>query len=266
MKISIIKIGGNVIDFPDKLEEFLALFSKFPGHKILVHGGGVLASRFGESLGVMPEMVDGRRITDKDTLDIVTMVYAGLINKNMVAKLQALNVNAIGLTGADGNLIQSVKRPVKNIDYGFVGDIEKVNTSFLNTLFDGGLHPVICAITHDKSGQLLNTNADSIASALATSLAKEHHVNLYFCFNKSGVLVDEKNENSIIPLINEEIYTELRKENVIHSGMIPKLDNAFEALRKGVHHVWIGKAENLLLAAKGKLSGTIIERHRYDLY
>lgn len=266
MKISIIKIGGNVIDFPDKLDEFLALFAKFPGPKILVHGGGVMASRFGESMGVMPEMVDGRRITDKDTLDIVTMVYAGLINKNMVAKLQSLKVNAIGLTGADGNLIRSIKRPVKGIDYGYVGDIVEVNTMLLSTLLSSELVPLVNAITHDKKGQLLNTNADSIASALATSLAQDHLVNLYFCFNKSGVLIDEKNENSIIPLINEDIYKELKEENVIHSGMIPKLDNAFDALSKGVNNVWIGKAENLLLAAKGKLSGTTIEKHRYDLY
>ncbi len=266
MKISIIKIGGNVIDFPEKLDEFLALFAKFPGHKILVHGGGIMASRFGESLGVMPEMVDGRRITDQETLDVVTMVYAGLINKNIVAKLQALKVNAIGMCGADGNIIRSIKRPVKGIDYGFVGDIQEVNTKLIDHLLSGDLLPVMNAITHDAKGQLLNTNADSIASSLATSLAKEHQVNLYFCFNKSGVLIDEKNENSIIPLINEDIYAELRKENVIHSGMIPKLDNAFEALEKGVNHVWIGKAENLYLAAKGKLSGTTIERSRYDLY
>lgn len=266
MILSIIKVGGNVIDFPDKLEEFLYLFSKFPGKKILVHGGGVMASKFGESMGVMPEMVDGRRITDKDTLDIVTMVYAGLINKQIVAKLQSLKQNALGLTGADGNLIRSVKRPVKTIDYGFVGDIQEINTDLVQVLLENNLVPVVCAITHDQKGQLLNTNADSIASELATNLSKKHKVNLYYCFNKSGVLIDEKNEQSIVPLINEDIYTELKKENVIHSGMIPKLDNAFAALNKGVNHVWIGKAENLLLAAKGKLSGTTIEKHRYDLY
>lgn len=266
MEISIIKIGGNVIDYPEKLEEFLKIFAKFPGHKILVHGGGILASRFGESLGVMPEMVDGRRITDKDTLDVVTMVYAGLINKNIVAKLQALHVNAIGMTGADGNMIRAVKRPVKDIDYGFVGDIQEIDVKLINHLLAGELLPVVNAITHDGKGQLLNTNADNIASTLATSLAAEHQVNLYFCFNKSGVLIDEKNENSIIPLINQDIYKELKREKVIHSGMIPKLDNAFEALQKGVNYVWIGKAENLQLAAKGKVSGTIIEQHRYDLY
>ncbi|MBW3468470.1 acetylglutamate kinase [Arthrospiribacter ruber] len=266
MNVSIIKIGGNVIDFPEKLDEFLYLFSKFPGKKILVHGGGVMASKFGESMGVMPQMIDGRRITDKDTLEIVTMVYAGLINKQIVAKLQGLDQNALGMTGADGNLIQSNKRPVKSIDYGYVGDIEAVNINLLQDLLENDIIPVICAITHDKKGQLLNTNADSIASEIATSLSRRMGVNLYFCFNKSGVLIDEKNDASIIPLINEDIYTELRKENVIHSGMIPKLDNAFAALNKGVNNVWIGKAENLLLAAKGKVSGTNIETHKYDLY
>lgn len=266
MNISIIKIGGNVIDFPAKLEEFLFLFSRFPGKKILVHGGGIMATKFGESMGVMPEMVDGRRITDKETLDIVTMVYAGLINKQIVSKLQGLKQNALGMTGADGNLIRSEKRPVKTIDYGFVGDIKEVNVDLIQMLLENDIIPVVCAITHDKKGQLLNTNADSIASELATNLSKNHKVNLYYCFNKSGVLIDEQNDYSIIPMINEEIYAELKKENVIHSGMVPKLDNAFAALNKGVNFVWIGKAENLLLASKGKLSGTTIEKHRYDLY
>ncbi|SNS27983.1 N-acetylglutamate kinase [Belliella buryatensis] len=266
MNISIIKIGGNVIDYPEKLEEFLFLFSRFPGKKILVHGGGVLASKFGESLGVMPEMIDGRRITDKDTLDIVTMVYAGLINKQIVAKLQKLKQNALGMTGADGNLIQSKKRPVKKIDYGFVGDIKAVNTDLLEILLDNDIIPVISAITHDKKGQLLNTNADGIASEMAVALSGKHKVNLYYCFNKAGVLIDEKNDDSIVPLINEDIYQELKQEQVIHSGMIPKLDNAFSALKKGVNLVWIGKAENLLLASKGKVSGTMIESHKYDLY
>lgn len=194
------------------------------------------------------------------------MVYAGLINKQIVAKLQGLDQNALGMTGADANLIQSRKRPVKSIDYGYVGDIENVNIDFLQNLLDEDIVPVVCAITHDKKGQLLNTNADSIASEIATSLSKKMTVNLYFCFNKAGVLIDEKNDSSIIPLINEDIYAELKKENVIHSGMIPKLDNAFAALNKGVNHVWIGKAENLLFAAKGKVSGTNIETHKYDLY
>lgn len=266
MTISIIKIGGNVIDFPEKLDEFLSILSKFPGKKILVHGGGVLASKFGEKIGIIPNMVDGRRITDKETLDLVTMVYAGLINKQIVAKLQSLKQNALGLTGADGNFIRSDKRPVKTIDYGFVGDVKEVNVDLLENLLSKDILPVVCPITHDKKGQLLNTNADTIASELATNLAKKFKVNLYFCFAKAGVLIDEHNDNTIIPMINEEIYAELKKENVIHSGMIPKLDNAFAALEKGVNFVWIGKAENLLLAAKGKLSGTTIEKLKYDLY
>jgi acetylglutamate kinase len=266
MTISIIKIGGNVIDHPEKLGDFLTLFSRFPGKRILIHGGGVMASRFGETLGVMPQMKDGRRITDLDTLDVVTMVYAGLINKQIVAKLQGLNQDALGLTGADGNLIRSQKRPVKDIDYGYVGDIQEINTHFLEVMLSEKIIPVVCAITHNKKGQLLNTNADTIASEMATSLSKKHTVNLYFCFDRPGVLIDEKNDASLVPLINEEIYKELKKERVIHSGMIPKLDNAFKALNEGVNQVWLGLPENLLRAEKGKNSGTSIEKHRYDLY
>jgi acetylglutamate kinase len=266
MTISIIKIGGNVIDNPENLNGFLNLFSKFPGKKILIHGGGVMASRFGESLGVMPQMKDGRRITDLDTLQVVTMVYAGLINKELVAKLQKLNQNAIGLSGADGNLIRSKKRTVKDIDYGYVGDVEAINVDLIDLLLSKEIIPVVCAITHDKKGQLLNTNADTIASEMATSLSKKHTVNLYFCFQKPGVLIDENNDGSLIPFINEEIYEELKKERVIHSGMIPKLDNAFKALNEGVNQVWLGLPENLLWAEKGKKSGTCIEKHRYDLY
>lgn len=266
MTISLIKIGGNVIDHAENLDAFLKLFSQFPGKKILVHGGGVMASRFGETLGVMPKMKDGRRITDQDTLRIVTMVYAGLINKQLVAKLQELDQNALGLTGADGNLIESVKRPIKEIDYGFVGDVQNINVPLLETLLEGNIVPVICPITHDKRGQLLNTNADTIASEMATSLARKHTVNLYFCFDKPGVLLDEKNNASLVPLINEDIFEELKNERVIHSGMIPKLDNAFMALNDGVNKIWLGLPENLLLAEKGKSSGTRIEKRRYDLY
>lgn len=266
MEINVIKIGGNVIDHPEKSTEFLKLFAKFPGKKILVHGGGVLASRLGKSMGIKPKMVDGRRITDKQTLEVVIMVYAGLINKQIVARLQALGQNAIGLTGADGNVIRSVKRPVSEIDYGYVGDVKEVNTVLLEALLENDIFPVICAITHNKDGQLLNTNADTIASEVATSLAKKHTVNLFFCFDRAGVLMDEKNDSSLVPLINEDIYDELKREKIIHSGMIPKLDNAFNALSKGVTHVWLGLPENLLLASRGKSSGTNIESRKYDLY
>lgn len=266
MTISVIKIGGNVIDHPDTLDVFLKLFAKFPGKKILIHGGGVMASRFGESMGIMPQMKDGRRITDQDTLQIVTMVYAGLINKQLVAQLQSLNQNALGFTGADGNLIRSEKRPVKEIDYGFVGDVKEINSHLLETLLSEDILPVVCAITHDKQGQLLNTNADTIASEIATSLAQKNTVNLYYCFDRPGVLIDEKNNASLIPLINEEVFEELKREKVIHSGMIPKLDNAFTALYQGVNRVWLGLPENLLLAEKGKSAGTNIEKRRYDLY
>src|SRR5690606_4669969 len=266
MTISIIKIGGNVIDHPEKLESFLTLFGQFPGKKVLVHGGGVMASRLGERMGIMPQMKDGRRITDKETLEVVTMVYAGLINKQLVAILQSLHQNAIGFTGADGNLIRSEKRPVKDIDYGYVGDVQQVNSDLLELILSGGIVPVVCAITHDKKGQLLNTNADTIASEIATSLSKKHTVNLYYCFDKPGVLLDEKNNASLVPLINEDVFEELKQEKVIHSGMIPKLDNAFAALYKGVNRVWLGLPENLLLAEKGKSAGTSIEKRRYDLY
>ena len=266
MTISIIKIGGNVIDHPEKLDGFLRLFAQFPGKKILIHGGGVLASRIGGSMGVVPQMKDGRRITDKDTLQVVTMVYAGLINKQLVAQLQSLNQNAMGFTGADGNLIRSQKRPIKDIDYGYVGDVKEVNSHLLELLLSEGIVPVVCAITHDKEGQLLNTNADTIASEIATSLSKKHTVNLYYCFDKPGVLLDEKNDGSLVPLINEEVFEELKQEKVIHSGMIPKMDNAFAALDKGVNRVWLGLPENLLLAEKGKSAGTNIEKRRYDLY
>lgn len=266
MTISIIKIGGNVIDDPANLEVFLKQLAKFPGKKVLVHGGGVMASKFGQTLGIMPQMKDGRRITDADTLQVVTMVYAGLINKQLVAKLQGLGQNALGLTGADANVIRSIKRPVKEIDYGYVGDVKEINAAFLELVLSEQIMPVICAITHDKKGQLLNTNADTIASEIATALSKKHTVNLYFCFDRLGVLCDEKNDASLVPLINQEIYNELKNENVIHSGMIPKLDNAFAALDQGVNRIWLGLPENLLLAEKGKSSGTNIEKRRYDLY
>lgn len=226
----------------------------------------MLASRIGKAMGIEPQMYRGRRITDRETLDLVTMVYAGLINKNLIAELHTYGQQAIGLTGADGNAIQSVKRPVTDVDYGYVGDVVQVNTQLLESLLQPSIAPVFSAITHDGKGQLLNTNADTIASEIATALARKHKVNLYYCFDKTGVLMDANNDASLIPLINEDIYKELLRDQIIHSGMIPKLENAFNALAKGVVHVWLGLPENLLLASKGKNAGTIIESQKYGLY
>jgi acetylglutamate kinase len=236
----IIKIGGNIIDNPTELSQFLADFSKIEGNKILVHGGGKSATKMAQSIGLTPQMIDGRRITDKPMLDVVVMVYAGKINKNIVAQLQANNTNAIGFSGADGNLIQSTKRNHPTIDYGFVGDVQKVNTALLETLINNGIVPVFCAITHDKNGQLLNTNADTIASELAIAMSEVFEVTLNYCFEKPGVLFDTEDDSSVISTINQELYSKLKTEKAIHSGMIPKLDNCFNCLSKGVQKIRIG--------------------------
>ena len=238
--LSIIKIGGNIIDDPTELYQFLKDFSKIEGNKILVHGGGKSATKMAQSIGLTPQMIDGRRITDKPMLDVVVMIYAGEINKNIIAQLQANNTNAMGFSGADGNLIQSTKRNHPTIDYGFVGDVQKVNTSLLETLINIGIVPVFCAITHDKNGQLLNTNADTIASELAIALSKVFEVTLNYCFEKPGVLFDAEDDSSVILNINQELYSKLKAEKAIHSGMIPKLDNCFNSLSKGVQKIRIG--------------------------
>ena len=238
--LSIIKIGGNIIDNPTELSQFLEDFSKIDGNKILVHGGGKSATKMAQSIGLTPQMIDGRRITDKPMLDVVVMIYAGEINKNIIAQLQANNTNAMGFSGADGNLIQSTKRNHPTIDYGFVGDVQKVNTSLLETLINIGIVPVFCAITHDKNGQLLNTNADTIASELAIALSKVFEVTLNYCFEKPGVLFDAEDDSSVILNINQELYSKLKAEKAIHSGMIPKLDNCFNSLSKGVQKIRIG--------------------------
>jgi acetylglutamate kinase len=246
-KLSVIKIGGNVIDNSEKLHQFLLDFTALPGDKILIHGGGKIATELGVSLGVEAKMVDGRRITDIETLRIVTMVYAGLINKNMVAQLQAKGCNAIGLTGADGNLIKAVKRPVKDIDYGYVGDLDpsSVSTETLNSLLNAGLVPVFCAITHDGDAQLLNTNADTIAAAVAVAMSPLYETSLIYCFEKRGVLRDVDDENSLVTEIKSEQFDALKEEGVVSGGMIPKLHNAFEAIKSGVSAVYIGKADEL---------------------
>jgi acetylglutamate kinase len=257
MQLSIVKIGGNIIDDEGKLSGFLDAFAAVPGKKILVHGGGKLATRVAEGLGIRQQMVDGRRITDAETLRVVTMVYAGTINKGIVAQLQARGCSAIGLTGADGNAILSHKRVHASIDYGFVGDVDQVNTSFLTSLLLLDKTLVFAPITHDARGQLLNTNADTIAQELARALSTGFAVSLVYSFEKSGVLLDAEDDRSVISRINPTEYEELKARKVIFAGMIPKLDNAFAALRSGVGRVIIGRAEELPLLLAGQAGTTI---------
>ncbi|RTQ51589.1 acetylglutamate kinase [Hymenobacter gummosus] len=242
--LKVFKIGGGVLDDEAQLQAFVGEFSRVAGRKILVHGGGKGASQMLQELGIQPQMVQGRRITDAATLDVVTMFYAGKTNKQLVAALQAAGTNALGLSGADGNVIRAVKRSVKEIDYGFVGDLPagSVNAQLLGTLLEAGLTPVLCAITHDGQGQLLNTNADTIASTVARALAAPYEVELHFCFEKDGVLADINDEASVIPQIQPQQYQQLKAEGVIAAGMIPKLDNAFAALEAGVEKVVIEHA------------------------
>ena len=238
--VTLVKIGGNIIDNANELQQFLSDFSKIEGYKVLVHGGGKSATKMAKSIGLVPQMIDGRRITDAAMLEVVVMIYAGQINKNIVAQLQGHNTNAMGFSGADGNLIQSDKRNHPTIDYGFVGDVKSVNTPLLSTLLESGIVPVFCAITHDKNGQLLNTNADTIASELAIALSEVYDVTLNYCFEKPGVLYDAEDDSSVIDQINPNLYTKLKEEKAIHSGMIPKLDNCFNSLAKGVQKIRIG--------------------------
>lgn len=243
--LKVVKIGGNIIDDEPALAQFLTDFAKLKGPKVLIHGGGKLATKMANSMQVEVKMIDGRRITDAETLDIITMVYAGKINKNIVAQLQANSCNSIGFTGADGNIIVSEKRPVKTIDYGFVGDIKQVNTAVLEVLLKNDITPVCCAITHNNNGQLFNTNADTVASELAIALAKSYEVALYYCFEKDGVLLDVENPNSVIEHINTSSYASLKADGVITDGMLPKLDNCFHAISNQVHKVCLGKPKML---------------------
>jgi len=243
--LKVIKIGGNIIDNEVALNAFLKEFVNIKSPKILVHGGGKLATKLTNQMGVEVKMTEGRRITDQDTLDIITMVYAGKINKDIIAKLQANHCNAIGFSGADGNAIVSIKRPIKTIDYGFAGDVVKVNTETLDVLLKTNVTPVFCAITHDEKGQLLNTNADTIASELAIGFANLYDTELYYCFEKNGVLQDINDENSVIQHIDTKNYQELIDQNIIADGMLPKLNNCFHAIHKHVKKVCIGKPEML---------------------
>ena len=247
LAVTIYKIGGGIIDDAAELAKFLELLAQTTGPKILVHGGGKGASAMMRELGLTPHMVNGRRITDAATLDIVVMFYAGKTNKEVVASLQRLGVNALGLSGTDGNTIQGTKRPVKDIDYGFVGDLTpaSVNKELLLNLVQAGITPVLCPIIHDGQGQLLNTNADTIASAVAVALASAAEVTLHYCFEKNGVLRDVNDNSSVISEINAASYAELKEQGIIADGMLPKLENAFAALEAGVSRVVIGHALNL---------------------
>lgn len=243
----VIKIGGNVVDNPSALASFLDAFSGIHGYKILVHGGGKKASALAERLSIPVRMHEGRRITDAETLDIAVMVYAGLINKQLVAALQARQCTAIGICGADGGCVPAKRRPVAPIDFGLVGDIypETVDAGFFSKLLHEGFSPVFAPLTHDGNGQLLNTNADSVASAIAVALSGHFLVHLVYCFEKKGVLQEMDDENSLITDITPESYTRLRAEGIVRDGMIPKLDNAFAAIQQGVRDVVIGAAANL---------------------
>jgi acetylglutamate kinase len=258
-KLYVIKIGGNVLDDEKSLKSFLKDFASIQAPKILIHGGGKIATKLGEQLGIQSNYVKGRRITDAPTLDLVTMVYGGLVNKQIVAQLQSLNCNAMGLTGADGNLIKAVKRPVGDVDFGFVGDIttESVNSTLLYFLLKQNVIPIFAPLTH-ANGSMLNTNADTIASVLAISLSKHFDTRLIYCFEKTGVLRDVNKEDSVITSLNKQLYEKLLKDGALHDGILPKLENAFAAINSGVKEVLIGEHTNLLANTSYETKGTLI--------
>ena len=256
--LTVIKIGGNIIDDESKLSQFLKEFSTINGKKILVHGGGKLATRLAEQLNIPQQLIDGRRITDAETLKVVTMVYAGYINKNIVGQLQAFGDNAIGICGADGNAILAHKRQNASLDYGYAGDVDKVNVSFFSDLLENNYSVVIAPITHDGKGQLLNTNADTIAQEIAKALSEIYSVQLVYSFEKPGVLMDANDDASLIKEINPTSYKQLKESGAIFAGMIPKLDNAFAALDNGVEKVIIGKADQLHKLMSGETGTSII--------
>lgn len=254
-KLTVIKVGGKIVEEEATLNQLLADFSAIEGYKVLVHGGGRSATKLAAQLGIESRMVNGRRITDAETLKVVTMVYGGLVNKDIVAGLQAKGINAMGLTGADMNVIRSVKRPVKEVDYGFVGDVEKVNADLLANLIRQGVVPVMAPLTHDGQGSMLNTNADTIAGETAKALAELFDVTLVFCFEKKGVLSDENDDDSVIPVITPELFKDYVEQGVIQGGMIPKLENSFSAIDAGVSQVVI-----TLASAIHQQGGTVIKK------
>ncbi|MGG5210572.1 acetylglutamate kinase [Chryseobacterium sp. MIQD13] len=259
-KLFVVKIGGALIDDEELLNQFLEQFSEIKEKKILVHGGGKLATTLADKLGIEQKLVNGRRITDKDTLDIVSMVYAGSINKNIVAKLQAKNCNAIGFSGADGNMIHAKKRIHPEIDFGFVGDIDKqsINEKLLSQLIDLDLIPVFSAITHDKKGNLLNTNADTVASVIAQSLSDIYDVELLFCFDKEGVLENVEDAGSVIKSVSEEEFSNLKEAGKLHKGILPKLENAIGAVKNNVKKVFLIKETQLKNHIENHHEGTEI--------
>ena len=260
-QLTIVKVGGAIVESEDSLNNLLSKFSSISGHKLLVHGGGRSATKMAESLGITQTMIGGRRVTDAETLKVVTMVYGGLVNKHIVALLQAKGVNALGLTGADLNLIQSHKRPLKkvkmedgsiqDVDYGFVGDVDKVNAGILANLIAQGVVPVLSPLTHDCQGSMLNTNADTIASETAIALAQYFDVRLMYCFEKNGVLLDANDDNSVIQSITKTEFSELVSKGIVQGGMLPKLENSFAAIDAGVKTVIITNANNIDITDAG---------------
>lgn len=257
-RLTIIKVGGKIVESSDTLYRLLADFAAIEGKKLLVHGGGRSATQLAGRLGIETRMVDGRRITDDAMLDVVTMVYGGLVNKRIVAGLQALGVTALGMTGADMDIIRSVKRPVTaaGIDYGWVGDVSRVDGAALARIIDSGVVPVVAPLTHDGHGHILNTNADTMAGATACALARHYDVSLVFCFEKEGVLLDENDDSTVIKHLDGNHYAALKAKGVISGGMIPKLDNAFATLDAGVVRVVITRAANIADGSRG----TVISR------
>ncbi len=252
-QLFVVKVGGNVIDDPQRLRQFLYDFVSLPGSKILVHGGGKIATETGDRMGVESVYVGGRRVTDADTLRLVTMVYGGLVNKEIVVALQAQGANAIGLTGADGNLMKAKRRPVSGVDYGYVGDMQQgdVNTDLLSALLERNLLPVLAPLTHDGAGSMLNTNADTIAQEVAVAMSSAYQVQLIYCFEKRGVLRNPEDEASVIQDIRKTDFDQLKTAGVITGGMVPKLENAFAAIKEGVEKVIIGQADEIRTLAAG---------------